>query len=217
MLVSHKLRMIYIHVPKTGGSSVTVALLPFLGGVGRNPKLVVGKLGWQKWAHYRGMMHAGSRGGVGLEPLVRWPKYRVLITVRNPWDRFASLARNLHKRNGKNLWDGNLWTLERRLRGTRKFPRRYWFQACARWLPQGREVRVLRFERLAEDWREWVRWERSAGEFSSLPSEELPHVNRSRKKEDWREYYPEGDVDLVEAVRRRFHEDVDRFGYSFAL
>lgn len=55
MLVSSKYRFVFIHVPKTGGSSITAALAPYLD----DPKPVdpSQKRGWQI-KHHVGKMHA---------------------------------------------------------------------------------------------------------------------------------------------------------------
>lgn len=85
MPVSHRHKFIYIHVPRTAGTSVASALMnqrvrfTFFG------KLPPGSLNEfrTRWAHHI--------AAVNLKPLVPpWDRYFKFAFVRNPWDRAIS-------------------------------------------------------------------------------------------------------------------------------
>ena len=63
---------------------------------------------------------------------------------------------------------------------------------------------VGRFENLQEDWREICNC-------IGIAHIELPHVNRSERK-DYREYYTE---ETRQIVAERFQKIIDKFGYEF--
>lgn len=63
-------KFIFIHIPKTGGSSVTYALFPKLRG---------------KWGKYKGHFLPNE-----YEPVL-WKHYFTFCFIRNPWDRMVSL------------------------------------------------------------------------------------------------------------------------------
>jgi len=202
MIVLHRYKLLYIHIPKCAGSSVTAALLPIAKFRARKP-VVVGKKGWQTAPHLKLSLHDGAQTSVGAVILRQFPEYKVFTVVRNPWDRFRSLA------DSKGLGNGNLWDLERALGGGRKRRRHLWAGEQVGWLPEGREVVCLRFERLASDWAHFVEAEKLP-----IPSE-IGHENRRIEEHvPYQELYG-GDEELIEAVGKRYARDVEAWGYKF--
>lgn len=89
MVVNHYRRFVFIHVPKTGGSSVTEALQRLPGSVRR--------------LHFGTKHLTTAEFRARLRERTRWQPsriaaYAVLAFVRNPWDRMASLHRFLGTR-----------------------------------------------------------------------------------------------------------------------
>lgn len=96
-LVSSKLKLIYLHIPKTGGSSVTEALRPYWDRKPDAGGYDTTKKGWQPKYHSLGPMH------------VRWEQikeegerllangYRVAAGLRSPWARFRSIYEIQHE------------------------------------------------------------------------------------------------------------------------
>ena len=80
-IVSNKYRFIFIHIPKTGGTSI--AEPDYEGGNGA----LAGYLGEQDYAQ------AGHIRAVGLKQRIgaSWDQYFKFAFVRNPWDRLVSL------------------------------------------------------------------------------------------------------------------------------
>lgn len=165
---------VFVHNPKTGGSSVRNALLPF----GVTDK-----------------QHAGIFPPRGYNS-----KTFRIVTVRNPWDRMVSgyeySQRNKDEKEPFEEWlrGGDPWSI-----GPFDFkrtPQCYWAWACNY---------VLRFEHLSSD-------------FANVCNDmnidaELPHVNKSQRREDYREYYTSDK--LIEVVEDRFKPDIIRFDYKF--
>lgn len=82
MILSHKYKFIFIHIPKTGGSSFTKILAD-------NLHRHCGGRGWQSKFHQSGL-HSTSRQNIKVIKL--YPGYFKLSFVRNPWDRFVSMC-----------------------------------------------------------------------------------------------------------------------------
>jgi len=93
MLRSEKLRLLFAHVPKSAGSAVTAALLPWL----KCPPhpLPVDTHGWQMGWYFQGRMHhPWIREEQWAGPLLD-QGWRLAAICRNPWHRMASLYRRV--------------------------------------------------------------------------------------------------------------------------
>lgn len=125
-MVNHTLRLCFVHIPKTAGSSIHRAF--------NQLTIPAGEPRWHAPAsRYDGWVAEG---------------YRLFTVVRNPWDRLVSLNHYL-TRHGQVVPTENLihWvTSTTRTLGPILQPSlEYWFD---------REIpHVLRFENLEEDWR----------------------------------------------------------------
>lgn len=78
MIVDHERRFVFYHIPKTGGSSMAIAL------AGRDPGSR--ERGWQKALHSSGFMHDNTPAPEG---------YFTFAFFRNPYDRMVSLYQAL--------------------------------------------------------------------------------------------------------------------------
>jgi hypothetical protein len=184
------LDVIFVHINKTGGSSIEAALgLPF---------------------QHRTALELRSDLGEA-----RWQKRFSFAFVRNPWDKVASHYAYRVKTNQTGLGDRHLsfdeWV--RAAYGDRD-PRYYdqpkMFMPQLDWIADERGEMMVhyigRFERLHEDCATVCeRIGRRA---------ELPHLKASGQNEgrDYRTRYAD---DTAEIVSRRFASDIERFGYSF--
>jgi hypothetical protein len=95
MIISHKNKFIFIHVPKTGGTSIVRALYPFLDVendiiIGGHPDHEDGK---DHIKQSKGELHKHStaleiKDAVGKET---WDEYFIFAFVRNPFSRVVSM------------------------------------------------------------------------------------------------------------------------------
>lgn len=198
-MISHPLRCIFVHIQKTGGSSVRQALRM----IQHDPD------------KHRFASELRARYG---EPC--WGSYFKFAFVRNPWDRLVSwwrmVERNAATGRPMNGWqrfilsrahsfgefltncdqdfhdhDGSKWIFRNQLD----------------YISDGNGVIVDfvgRFETLQLDFA-------TIAERLRLSPLQMPHVNRSAH-EHYSEYYTEATRALVAA---RFARDIETFGYSF--
>lgn len=212
MLISHRHKFAFIHVPKTAGSSVAFSLWPLRDQVD------------DYWAN-----HWLARAGVHYNHLAPWPlkKFRTHTSadmlrrhvpahvfaglfkfsfVRNPWDLMVSYWHYLRRPSRRH----------HRRRLAERLPS---FDAYVRYeIRRGKisQTRMLtdRRGRLLVDF---------VGRFETLDTDfarvcrrigvdvELMQANRGEPRDYRDSYTPE----LADLVARHFAEDIDRFGYSF--
>jgi len=180
---------VFVHINKTGGSSVRAAL------------------GLDGYRHVRASELAAFIGERA------WKRLTTFSTVRNPWDRLVSMYHWRIKTNQTDLGSGEIgfsqW-LDLCLRNRDSFyiknplmlaPQSYWL--CD---DSGRLLvaKLLRFERLAED------FTRLCFEIG-LDAAELPHLKKTERKH-YSAYFSERDADLVGRIYR---DDINAFGYRF--
>ena len=83
MIISHKKRFIFFHIPKTGGSSITWNLRNFVDSPTNIESLEI-KAGWQSLLHIDGRQHSSYLDNVSL--CEKYEGYFKFAFVRNPWD-----------------------------------------------------------------------------------------------------------------------------------
>jgi hypothetical protein len=215
MIISPKRKYIFVHIPKTGGSSMAMALDARAGAddilIGDTPKARARKhrlkdlsCAGRLWKHSR---IADIAGLAVAEPL---DDFFVFTIVRDPWDRVLSLYHWLRVQNFAHF------SVERaKSRSFRDFVsdpeiaailsqdpvRAYTTDASGR----DRADAVLRLEHIDRD---IAPVERRFG-FKIGP---LPHLNPSNRPDNPRAAY---DAESAERVASYFAEDISRFGYRF--
>jgi hypothetical protein len=213
MIVSHHRRYVFVHIPKTGGTSLTLALEAGAGpddiilsdtpeGRRRRGRVRGVQAAGRLWKHSR---LADIEGLVAPEAL---DEYLLVTLVRNPWDRAVSYY---HWLRGQGFAHPTVDL-------ARALPFADFLRhpetaaalgvAAAEYLTdaEGRERtgHYLRLEHLAED----------AGPIArriGLPPGPLPRANRTERG-DYRLYYDDA---LAEHLGALAAEDVARFGYRF--
>jgi hypothetical protein len=198
-MISHDLRCIFVHIQKTGGSSVRQAL-----------KMAQHDLNKHRFA-------LELRAGYGEE---YWRSYFKFAFVRNPWDRLVSwwcmIEQNaLAKRpmNGfqrfilsrANTFDQFLSNCDEE----------YHDGDGSKWIFRNQLDYISDANGVTVDF--VGRFERLESDFATISSRlglsglQIPHVNRSTRKH-YSKYYSEAASRLVAA---RFARDIQAFSYSF--
>ena len=214
MIVSPGRRYIFVHIPKTGGTALALALeARAMAGdilVGDTPK-ALRRRGRLKGVETAGRLwkHSTLAEGIGLYTEAQARDWFTFALVRNPWDRMVSYY---HWLRGQGFAHPAV-TLAKTLdfAGFVGHPQT---QASIGGAPYGSYLRLggaevasafLRLEHLEED---AASLEAHLG-FRVTP---LARANASGRERDWRRYY---DDESAAIVARICAEDIARFHYSF--
>ena len=217
MFISPRHRILFVHIAKTGGTSVRAALArlhwtdPYavpLHLVNALSRALGHRTGAKLPRHAKAVAAYECVG----EPF--WSELFKFTFVRNPWDRQVSSWHHLMRI--PEAPTDNLPTFEDFLRFTfdPDRPYQYYFDVQSQIQTHyildhdGKPLVdfVGRFERLHEDFREACR-------LGGIPRIKLPHRRHStERKKDYRVYY--NDV-TAELVAEHYSRDTRFFGYSF--
>jgi hypothetical protein len=211
MLVSRQQKFLFVHIPKSAGSSVTAALKPvsdrpqdelvnrLLAGVGIN----VNWFGPQSWK--RGRKHSTASQIQCMYSKEVFDSYYKFAFVRNPWALMVSYYHYI-KANDKHHRSQKINNLD-------NFESYLYYEIKRNKINQSRFVTnrygdvivdfVGRFENLTEDFGKVCH-------HLGLDTE-IPHLNTS-VHHDYRDYYNERTAKLV---AYHWAEDILRFGYTF--
>jgi len=207
MLISDEKKFVYIHVPKTGGTSVSAALQRW-----SLPRNRARSASWLRWVglpkdhrRFRFEKHGSLASVERVLPPELFRSYFKFSIVRNPWERLVSdycaVLQDASTRRHARV---------RRLNGFDEYLRR----EAPRALRSQFELLadssgalgldfVARFESLEQGFR-------SICQRLGIEAE-LPHENR-HDHGDYRCYY---DAAARDFVRARWARDVEAFGYEF--
>lgn len=212
-MISHSHRFIFIHVPKCAGNAIEYALTPYTecvrhygkgnGVQCRNPDNWWGLLhpswpGEMKHMTYSLAVHRLMKDGYPVH------EYKVISSIRNPWDRIVSQAHSMMKS------DFRASALKvHGLARKQVMPVRHWWHNGDPRQPNlfdNLDI-IIRYEHLHDDWDNF----RASMPFDPGPLEvknafpgRKPHYSayfRNRK-------------DRAQ-VRERFAEEIEYFGYTF--
>ena len=214
MFISHGRQYIFIHIPKTGGTSMALALEERAKKddvlIGDTPKASKRRRKFngtdtrgRLWKH---STLADIEGLVGPEEIEH---YFTFTMVRNPWDRMVSYYHWLQAQGfdhpavqlAKSEEFSSFLSHPMTWRAQKEAPARHYMTDA-----RGNEVcdQYLRLEHLDED----------------LPDLEahlgfrlaLPKANASSRTRDYRSYYSDADAAFLAEI---CSEDIARFGYRF--
>jgi len=210
MIVNDFHKFIFVHIPKSAGSSMTKALkrLP-----GNNSDLTNHKTKHETLAEF--FQEAGKRCPPPADTKeVAWQSYFKFGFVRNPWDRIASLYAYLQEAQPR--------PEIKSINSFAQFLEE--FDAGEKWIAKLRSMRPQHEFFLDESGKmaaDFIGCHEMLGEdFNQLQkhfgiSLSLPHANKSSNSErDYRSNYSDK---LVEIVGRRFAADISYFGYQFEV
>lgn len=218
-MIAHKLKTIFIHITKSAGSSIEVALNEVEkrddGAIdpatGDFVKVVTGP--------EKHMTARAVQEFVGDEV---WNSYYKFSVVRNPFDRFHSLwwnGRYVGKRHSLAFQQFTDFALHRTLKGRLRKWRTGEWKVHQRFWPQARFLQskngkmeidqVLHFESISEDFAELANR-------IGLPSTHLPKVLMENRRPESRHCYADDYDDQTRAIVADFYrDDIETFGYDF--
>lgn len=203
-IVSNKYKFIFIHIPKTGGTSIAEpaygesgegALIPYLG----DSDIV-------NFGHIRA---AGLKERMGAQ----WDQYFKFCFVRNPWDRLISLYHYFIQDREKT--DSALGKRIKAAGNFRKFCMNMdnmeldaHFDNQTSYIADfdGQSIVdfIAKYETMEEDFR-------SICDRLGLPAIKLPHYRKSSHR-DYRSYYSD---EMMLAVESRYKNDIRVLDYKF--
>ncbi|OCX66744.1 Type II secretory pathway, pullulanase PulA [Thioclava sp. SK-1] len=215
MIVSHGRKFIFVHIPKTGGTALALALESRAMAddlmVGDTPKAQRRKRRLSDvTTQGRLWKHSTLADGIGLYSLDQAQRYFTFTLVRNPWDRIVSYYHWLrHQRFAHpavalaQKVDFTAFLADPKIQHSLRAAPYSTYMT----LPNGAEHcnAYLRLEHLDED---AAPLEAHLG-FNITP---LARANTSDRGRDWRAYYDPRQRDLVADLCRA---DITRFHYSY--
>ena len=214
MILSRGRSYLFIHIPKTGGTSMALALEAramkddiMLGDTPkarrRRRRLAGVQAAGRLWKH---ATIADLDGLVAAEEL---PRLFCFTMVRNPWDRVVSYYHWLRAQR----FDHPSVRLARAAPFERFLEDAGTQASLARW-PAGRYMRAADGTERVDA---WIRLEHLSRDLAPLEAHlgfalALPHANRSDREAGYRAAYTPA---LRDIVARCCREDIERFGYDF--
>lgn len=215
MIISRKRRYIFVHIPKTGGTALTLALEARACAddviIGDTPKALArrGKLrglaGAQKLRKHATL--ADLDGLIGPD---EWDQFLCFTLVRNPWDRMVSYYHWLRDQRfdhpavhlAQSLGFSDFLHHPSTIAAQKNWPAPAYMRDS---LGQMRGRLFVRLEHLAQD---IAPLEQHLG-FGLAP---LARHNASARGADYRSYYSARDADLIADICAA---DIAQFGYGF--
>ena len=183
----HLDRFVFVHINKTGGSSVEKALkIPFEH---KTALEIIEEIGRKNW-----------------------DRKLTFTVIRNPWDKVVSHYHYRVKTNQTNLRDNPIEFKEwvERTYGNQDV---HYYDDPKMFMPQMNWItdkngnilvdEIIHFENLDDEFNEVLE---KLGKNTTLP-----HV-KSSNRGNYREYF---DEETIEIVRSWFERDIERFGYQF--
>lgn len=215
MIISHKRKFIFVHIPKTGGTSLALLLESKAAGddilIGDTPKAVKRRHKYKNIeVSGRLWKHSKLIDIYGLLTQEQIEEYTVFTIVRNPWDRIVSYYHWLRAQE----FDHPAVALSKAHDFTNFINHPVQVATLRRDNVSAYTVdqngvdrgdKFFRCEALVEA-KPWLE------QRNGYKMPDLEHVNRSERTADYREAYSDADRDLIADL---FAEDIERFGYQF--
>ena len=186
-MIDHKYKLIFIHIPKTGGTSIENLF---------NPN--------QRWTEsIEKKRHLTAEQYKNRYPR-RWSEYYKFAVVRNPWSLVVSFY---HWRTRNHDFQFKDWILEGDYVPYNPFLIREGMTNLDYISDKNGNIiidNICRTETLQEDFN-------TICDKIGIPRQQLPHSNKTKHKH-YTEYY---DDETREIVAEKYAKDIEYFGYKF--
>lgn len=218
MLISHNHKFMFVHIAKTGGTSVRAALRKYRWSGRYAPAILAASLMSQmtRPRHRLGVKFPRHAKAIAANEMLPAEVYRGLfkfVFVRNPWDLQVSSWHHIG-REKPSVLDG-ITTFEQFLRYKFDPERPYDYMLdISRELQSdyivdlhGRTIVdfIGRYENLQADFVHVC-------DRIGIQRIALPHERRAEDREDYRRYYTDA---MVDVVAEHYAPDIERLGYAF--
>lgn len=217
MLLSSRHRFLFVHIAKTGGTSVRTALRKRMGwDPPRMLQVLCSRVSGLS-GHRLGIKfprHAKIIAGLEMLPTDFFQGLFKFAFVRNPWDLQVSSYHHIQRERPRLIehLDGFDSFLEWKLEGEREY--HYILDASTE--PQWHSLIDLNQECRVD----FIgRYENLTADFANICSRigfektlRLPHKRRAVERTDYRRYYTDKSFDLIE---KHFVLDIEKLGYTF--
>ena len=216
MIISRGRQFIFVHIPKTGGTSLALALegraMKDDLMLGDTPK-ALNRRRRLKGVEARGRLwkHSTLADIDGLVSRDEMAGMFCFTLVRNPWDRMVSYYHWLRDQR----FDHPAVALAQ-VHDFHGFLRQPPVQGAIRAQPYGRYVTDAEGVERADL---FLRLEHLEADLAPLEAHlgfrigPVPHVNTSNRDRDWRPYYGDSEAEIVAKL---CETDIKRFGYAFS-
>ncbi|RYD22663.1 MAG: hypothetical protein EOP88_07250 [Verrucomicrobiaceae bacterium] len=221
MLADFPVPFLFIHIPKTGGTSIERALFPVATGLAGGHCLSLEQLTAFALPGGHRPPPANERPDV-ISEVIQHESVRyferlgllggrhVFSVVRNPYDRALSELVYLLRTDGnaRKFFTGPTWTDDLKRLADFDGYITHDLGACQiDWLTDDRGNlrcdRIMRFENLQQD------WQKLCDDFGiSAP---LSHALDGRRRHGWSDFY---DDEALGLIGKKYHRDFEAFGYS---
>jgi chondroitin 4-sulfotransferase 11 len=201
-MISHKHKCIFVHIPKTGGSSIENVFL----GKSVPPKY---QYSYKKRKYHFKIneQHAFPHEMRRCYGITSWSEYFKFIIVRNPWERFVSyrfhmLNHNLlHKDISFNSFVNMFF--DKNKNPIKKEKHRAMIEPCMSWITDDIDY-IMRLESIDLEFN-------IVCDKIGIPRQKPPHIGKTNHKH-YTEYYNE---ETKQIIAEKYAKDIEHFGYGF--
>jgi hypothetical protein len=217
LLISYKHKFLFVHIAKTGGTSIRAALRPYRWKDAYGVTLTACNLLSQLTYHRLGIKfprHAKAIAAKEMLPPDLWRELFKFTIVRNPFDLQVSSYHHMQKEMPAEMADVGCFEafIHRKFDPGRKPGHPAWDDAAQRMVDyvidlDGKVILdfIARYEKLQADFETiCVR--------IGIPTPELPHRRKAEGRATYRAYYTPETHRIVEEHYKR---DLELFGYEF--
>lgn len=218
MLISYSRKFLFVHIAKTGGTSVRAALRRYRwGGWYTLPLWLASQLDQlTRPRHKLGLKFPRHAKAIAAQEMLPQEVFQGLfkfVVVRNPWDLQVSSYHHLLREKPEALQGVNSFQDFLRLKFDPERPYSFLLDISAELQHeyivdlQGQVIVdfICRYESLEEDFQ-------TACSRIGIPAPRLPHLRKAQDRQDYRSYYTD---DLAELVASHYRRDLEVLDYAF--
>lgn len=218
MLISYSRKFLFVHIAKTGGTSVRAALRRYRwGGWYTLPLWLASQLDQlTRPRHKLGLKFPRHAKAIAAQEMLPQEVFQGLfkfVVVRNPWDLQVSSYHHLLREKPEALQGVKSFQDFLRLKFDPERPYSFLLDIAAELQHeyivglQGRVIvdMICRYESLEQDFQ-------TACSRIGIPAPRLPHLRKAQDRQDYRSYYTD---DLAELVASHYRRDLEVLDYAF--